>query len=138
MKSTFRLWALGFGLWAVAVLQPHAQAPAAASKTRAHVTALASEALEGRLAGSNGEKLASDYLVSQLRRIGAKPLPGASDFLLPFEFTAGTSDGGSTTSIKDISSGTNLPFAARRDVQALSFSDNGDATGPVVFAGYGI
>src|SRR5436190_14256274 len=128
MKSTFRLWALGFGLWAVAVLQPHAQAPAAASKTRAHVTALASEALEGRLVGSNGERLASDYLVSQLRRIGAKPLPGASDFLLPFEFTAGTRDGGSTAMITDMRSNTNRAFNARADVQALSFSDNGDAS----------
>src|SRR5205814_5078067 len=29
-------------------------------------------------------------------------------------------------------------FMQRSDVQALSFSDNGDVTGPVVFAGYGI
>ena len=88
--------------------------------------------------GSNGERLASDYLVSQLRRIGAKPLPGASDFLLPFEFTAGTRDGGSTATITDTRSNANRAFDARSDVQALSFSDNGDASGSVVFAGYGI
>ena len=34
------------------------------------------ERLEGRLAGSNGERLAGDYLVAELQRIGAKPLPG--------------------------------------------------------------
>jgi hypothetical protein len=117
--------------------QSRAQAPAT-SKTRQHVTALASERLEGRLAGSNGERLASEYLVSQLRRIGARPLPGAIDFLLPFEFTAGTRDGGSTATITDTRSNANRAFSQRTDVQALSFSDNGDASGSVVFAGYGI
>src|SRR5690349_2453798 len=120
-----------------AVLHGHAQAPAT-SKTRQFVTTLASERFEGRLVGSNGERLASDYLVSQLRRIGAKPLPGATDFLLPFEFTAGTRDGGSTAAITDARSNGHRAFSARTDVQALSFSDNGDATGSVVFAGYGI
>ena len=33
---------------------------------------------------------------SQLKRIGARPLPGQKDYRLPFEFTAGTRDGGST------------------------------------------
>src|SRR5262249_59484177 len=86
------IW-VSFAIALAVTALPLAQTPAP-SKTRAHVTALASERLEGRLVGSNGEKLASDYLVSQLRRIGAKPLPGTSDFLLPFDFTAGTRDGG--------------------------------------------
>ena len=34
------------------------------SKTRATVEALASERFEGRLAGSNGERLAGDYIAS--------------------------------------------------------------------------
>jgi Zn-dependent M28 family amino/carboxypeptidase len=101
------------------------------SKTRAHVETLASPRLEGRLAGSNGEKLASDYIVSELRKIGARPLPGQTDFVLPFEFTAGTKDGGSSVAI-----GTSV-FGANQS-RALSFSDNGDAEGVVVFAGYGI
>jgi Zn-dependent M28 family amino/carboxypeptidase len=100
------------------------------SKTRAHVETLASPQLEGRLTGSNGERLASDYIVAELQKIGAKPLPGQADFRLPFEFTAGAKDGGSTMGIT--SSG--LTF----DVRALSFSDDGTISGPVVFAGYGI
>ena len=102
-------------------------------------TALASERLEGRLVGSNGEQLASDYLVSQLRRIGARPLPGQNDFLLPFEFTAGTRDGGSTATRHRHAFERRIARSRQRaEVQALSFSDNGDASGPVVFAGYGI
>lgn len=115
-------------------------AGAQTSKTRAHVETLASSRLEGRLAGSNGERLASDYLVAQLRKIGATPLPGQKDFLLPFEFTAGTKDGGSTISLRaEPSNGVEdgVVFGASQ-ARALSFSDNGDVEGPVVFAGYGI
>jgi len=101
---------------------------AQASKTRAHVEALASPRLEGRLAGTNGERLASDYLAGELQKIGAKPLPGQQDVRLPFEFTAGTKDGGSTVRFD----------SANRKARALSFSDNGSVDGPVVFAGYGI
>ena len=101
------------------------------SKTRAYVETLASPRLEGRLAGSNGERLASDYIVSELRKIGAKPLPGQKDFLLPFEFTAGTKDSGSTVTLGGTAFGANK-------TRALSFSDNGDVSGPAVFAGYGI
>jgi Zn-dependent M28 family amino/carboxypeptidase len=120
-----------------AALVVQAQAP---SKTRAHVEALASPRLEGRLTGSAGEQLASDYLVSELRKIGAKPLPGQTDYRVAFDFTAGTRDGGSsiTTTSRDAGSGSSRTFTARVDVQALSFSDNGDVSGDVVFAGYGI
>jgi len=128
-----------------------AQAP---SKTRATVEALASSRLEGRLAGSNGEKLASDYLVAELKTIGAKPLPGAADFIEPFEFTAGSRDGGSTIAVRGkrtngpdgrpvagewgVVAGDTLPGGPGATVRALSFSDNGDVQAPVVFAGYGI
>jgi hypothetical protein len=114
-----------------------AQAPATtASRTKQHVVTLASDQFEGRLSGSAGEKRASDYIVSQLQRIGAKPLPGRSTYTIPFDFTAGTRDGGSWVRV-----GTNATdrFDQRKDVQALSFSDNADVSdAPVVFAGYGI
>src|SRR5687767_13173126 len=85
---------------ALLVGQPPAAAQTAtASRTRPHVTALAGEQQEGRLAGSNGERLAAEYLVSQLKRIGARPLPGQKDYRLPFEFTAGTRDGGSRLTV---------------------------------------
>jgi hypothetical protein len=99
------------------------------------VQTLASEKFEGRLAGSNGERLAGEYLVGELKKIGAKPLPGTSDFGLPFEFTAGTRDGGSSIEIRTGSPAATPPGNV---VRALSFSDNGDVDGPVVFAGYGI
>ena len=44
--------------------------------TRPHVEALASEKLAGREAGSQGERLAAEYLARQLELFGARPLPG--------------------------------------------------------------
>src|SRR6187549_2022008 len=78
------------------VVSLQAQAPATSgSRTKEYVTTLASDQFEGRLSGTAGEQRASDYIVSQLQRIGAKPLPGQSGFKVGFEFTAGTRDGGS-------------------------------------------
>jgi hypothetical protein len=110
-----------------------AQSAATAPGTRAHVETLAAEKLEGRLAGSAGERLAGDYIVAQLQRIGAKPLPGQKDYRLPFEFTAGTRNGNSSVTLE--CTGCPARGAAAR---ALSFSDNGAAAGPAVFAGYGL
>lgn len=104
----------------------------AASKTRADVTLLASDRLAGRQAGSEGAKLAADHLVAELKKMGASPLPGQKDFRLPFSFTAGVKDGGTTLTVGGTS------YTRTNDVQALSFSDNGDASGEVVFAGYGL
>ena len=123
-------------------------AQAAASKTKADVTALASDRMEGRLTGTAGERAAGDYIISELRRIGAKPLPGNTDYRLPFEFTAGAHDGGSFVGVTQkpkitqgprgpVVGGVNSQFR-RTDVQALSFSDDAMVQGPLVFAGYGI
>jgi hypothetical protein len=105
---------------------------ASTSTTRTYVETLASERFGGREAGSPGERLAGDYLAAQLVRIGAKPLPGRDSVFLPFEFTAGSRDGGSRIAIGSST------FSAPQDVSSLSFSDDTEVTAPAVFAGYGI
>ena len=110
---------------------------AVASKTRAHVEVLASERLEGREAGSAGERLAGDYIAAQLARAGARPLPGRSDMFVPFEFTAGSRDGGSRVTIGRGPTASQT-FTLGTQVQALSFSDDAEVSGPAVFAGYGL
>ena len=121
-------------LLAVAATCLIASAPSFAqtSRTKTHVQTLASDKFEGRLTGTPGEKLAADYLIAELKRMGAKPLPGMTDFRLPFTFTAGSKDGGSTFAY----SGT--PIIGGENVTALSFSDTGEVSGSVVFAGYGL
>jgi peptidase M28-like protein/PDZ domain-containing protein/PA domain-containing protein len=116
-------------------------AAAPTSATKAYVTMLASEHMEGRLTGTDGEHRAADYLIAQLKRIGAQPLPGRQDYRIPFEFTSGGKDGGSSLSPNcppNVIDCLQAKYTDKSDVQALSFSDDGDVTAPVVFAGYGI
>jgi hypothetical protein len=115
---------------AAAVAQPGAQ-----TRTRTHVQTLASEKFEGRMAGSAGERLAAEYIARELKRVGARPLPGAKDLFHSFEFTAGTRDAGTTVTID--AAGSTTTFAAPQ-VQALAFSDTAEVTGSAVFAGYGL
>jgi Zn-dependent M28 family amino/carboxypeptidase len=57
----------------------------------------------------------------------------------PFEFTAGSRDGGSELSIRRVATAPGAPApGAGGAVRALSFADDADVTGEVVFAGYGI
>jgi hypothetical protein len=130
---------LGAAVFAISAVSSFAVS-AQTSKTRTYVETLASPRFEGRLAGSDGERLASEYIIGELKKIGAKPLPGNADFLEPFEFTAGTKDGGSTVTLVHAPPKTGGPAGAAGSgsVRALSFSDNGDVDGALVFAGYGI
>ncbi len=128
-------------LWSVASTDLAAQSAATtpATPTRAHVGALASDDLGGRLTGSDGERRAGDYIVGQLKRMGARPLPGRTDYRLPFEFTAGTKDGGTSLTTTGGAAPGRARFDRVNDVRALSFSDNAEVADlPVVFAGYGI
>ena len=109
----------------------------ARADTRRHIEYLASEALEGRLTGTEGERLAADYLVNELKAIGALPLPGADDFAHPFEFTAGMDDAGSSIRI-DGPEGSSTWEDDPAVIAGLSFSDTAAVEGPVVFAGYGL
>src|SRR5262245_49801239 len=95
------------------------------ARLKTNIATLASERFGGRLTGTDGERLAREFIVSELKRIGAKPLPGQRDFALPFEFTAGARDAGTTLSVAG-------------KARALAFSDSGEASGGVVFAGYGL
>jgi len=114
-----------------------------ASRTREHVQTLASPRFDGREAGSEGERLASEYIAAQFKRVGLKPVNGAQDYFTPFEFTAGSRDGGSSIDMGwapgALGRGDVVGFVPQSgDIRALSFSDDGEVKGDVVFAGYGI
>ena len=105
------------------------------SSIRANVEFLASDALEGRFTGSAGIRRAADHIVAELEAIGASPLPGAGSFRLPFEYTGSARDGGSRLRI-ETADGQRQDHA--ESVRGLSFSESTTATGPLVFAGYGL
>ena len=68
--------------------------------TRSIVEHLADDALEGRLTGSPGIRMAADYIIEQLEAIRAVPLPAVGGFRQPFRYTAGVTDAGTTLRIE--------------------------------------
>jgi hypothetical protein len=105
---------------------------------RQHVTYLASDALDGRLTGTEGEKLATQYVADVFEKIGLVPFGDKDTWFGNFEFTAGVSLGeGNKLTLQ--SGKETESFTVDRDWRPLSFSMLGDieAAG-IVFAGYGI
>ncbi|MEE2778712.1 MAG: hypothetical protein VYE73_18335 [Acidobacteriota bacterium] len=122
---------LVLGVLAFAVAAPACAATAPDEDLQEGVAYLSSPQLGGRLTGTQGERLAAEFLVERLEKLGAVPLEGQPSLLVPFEFTAGVSDSGSRVSVGDETWSTDR-------VRALSFSDEGSVEGEVVFAGYGL
>lgn len=99
-----------------------------------HVTYLASDALGGRLTGTDGEKLATQYFADVARQLGLVPFGDEGGYFDNFDFTAGVALG----------EGNKLTLGAAElkvelDWKPLSFSQNGEVKpAKIVFAGYGI
>lgn len=108
---------------------------------RSHVAYLASDALTGRLTGTEGERLATAYAARAFQAFGLEPFDssrGQDGFFQPFEFTAGVNLGpGNAAALTGPDS--RRPWKLDEDWRPLSFSELG-AVDPaeIVFAGYGI
>src|SRR6188474_1635069 len=61
---------------------------ATVTNLQAHISYLASDKLEGRRAGTNGEKLASEYISQKFQEIGLQP-KGSDGFFQSFEIYDG-------------------------------------------------
>ena len=109
------------------------------SPTRRHVETLASPELEGRHGRvgrrATGRRLPRRRAAAHRR---ASRCPGQTDYRLAFEFTAGVEGRRLDDHGRSPGRERRRSSAHARDVQALSFSDNGEVSGPVVFAGYGL
>jgi Tol biopolymer transport system component len=105
---------------------------------RLHVTYLASDELDGRLTGTPGEILATQYVADAFKQFGLMPYGDEEGWFDGFEFTAGVAlgEGNSLTLESD---GKKDGFKVDQDWKPLSFSQTGDVTpASIVFAGYGI
>ena len=106
------------------------------SDIRQHITYLASDALEGRLTGTRGEQLATQYVADVFGDLGLKPY-GEEAWFDPFDFTAGVALGDNNVLV--IPGPNGEFFKPTRDWQPLSFSQTGKIDPmDIVFAGYGI
>ncbi len=97
-----------------------------------HISTLASDAFEGRETGTNGERLASDYIISQFKEIGLKP-KGEKKFIQEFPFTEGAEIGKSTQLYINARS-----YKLDTDFFPLQYSGNGIVTNYITRVGFGI
>ncbi len=110
-----------------------------AEDARTHVVTLASERMAGRMTGTEGERLATQYVADAFERFG---LIGAGDggtYFQEFDFTAGASLG--PRNKLQISGPDQAPgwLTVDKGWKPLGISDTGQFDfADVVFAGYGI
>ena len=55
------------------------------------VETLASDEFMGRETGTEGERLAGDYIISELKKVGLTPIDELNGYRQPFPFTANPS-----------------------------------------------
>ena len=102
-----------------------------------HISYLASDALEGREAGSRGARAAGDYLASEFNHFGLEPAGTNGSYFHEFEVIAGVKPGaGNGLALQTADSTINGVF--QQDFTCLAFTGNGALSGGLVFAGYGI
>lgn len=105
---------------------------------RLHVTYLASDELDGRLTGTEGERLATEYVAGLFEKMGLVPIGDDSTWYENFEFTAGVALGKDNKLTLD-NNGKTENFTVDKDWRPLSFSQTGEVSASeIVFAGYGI
>ena len=100
------------------------------NELRNHIQYLSSDALAGRMTGSQGDSLAAVYIKKQLSGYGLVPLSG--DGFDRFKYNDRVSLGkGNLFSVNDVS------YSAENDFIPTAISENGTTKAEVVFAGYG-
>lgn len=133
------------GLWAAQA--PRSTAPAVESapaispqRLQEHINFLASPELKGRGTGTPELDRAAQYIAGEFRKAGLEPLAEKSYFQ-KFRVTVGAELGRRNRAALAGSSaetGGSQPLRLGEDYLPLNFSDSGEASAPVVFAGYGI
>ena len=144
MTHSFRLITLIFALALPCAADPgirDATPDITEADLRAQIGYLASDALEGRLTGTEGEKLATAYVAKAFEMWGLAPYderPASISYFQPFEFTAGV-DLGPENELWIEEGAVRRKLALNEDWRPLSFSQLGKiAARDIVFAGYGM
>lgn len=136
-RGAFAVAACAAALAACAVQAPSG-APAARERLEAHVRFLASDALAGRMTGTESYRVAAEYVASQFRLLGLQPagedgyfqeVPYASAFIEPERSSLRVIGAAGTRTLK-----WKREWVAGGDVLAEDLR----VSAPVVFAGHGI
>ncbi|MBI1750413.1 MAG: M20/M25/M40 family metallo-hydrolase [Acidobacteria bacterium] len=125
------LLAVAAGLWA-----GEQQTAVAPERIKAHVEYLASQTMKGRGTGTPELNKAAKYIAGQFKRDGLEPLAGKSYFQ-KFRVTVGA-ELGKQNAATLVRGPEKSAFKVSTDWQPLNFSDSGEASAALAFAGFGI
>ena len=111
-----------------------------AAELREHVKYLASDELQGRASGTQGNIDAAIYIATDLKLWGLKPGGDNGTFFQTFDFVSSVKPGGNNHCIVK---GSGLPGGQQTlkldaDCRPFGFSATGGADAPLVFVGYGL
>lgn len=124
------LFAAGFLFLYICISCTRAEPEITVEELRQHIEYLASEELSGRYPGSEGDRLAAEYIRNQFIRSGLTP--GADDGYQYFTVTTGVTAGeGNRLDIDGYEALHGTEFTP------MSFSANAAVSAEVVFCGYG-
>jgi len=133
---SFKRWLLAVGA-ATLGLASLAFGATATERLSYDVHFLASDALEGRFSGSEGARVAAEFVAARFHELGLVPAGDAGGFLQHFRFIASVHPGPGNSLALDLPSGRRVA-KLEEEFRPLAFSASGSASGEVVFAGYGI
>ncbi len=108
-----------------------------APELREYVKYLASDSLEGRASGSEGNAKASIYVAVDMKLWGLKPAGDNGTFFQTFDFTSAVKPG-EKNALKLETGGKLLQLRPDVDFRPFGFSSNDSVSAPIVFVGYGI
>ena len=122
-------------LIAVPSSRPAAEAVSTLSSSHylEHVTYLASDQMKGRGDGSPELDKAADYIASQFRLMGLRPMGSENSYFQKFELTTGAQVGQNNE--LDLNGN---PLKINDEFVPITFSNTAQASGSLVFAGFGI
>lgn len=103
---------------------------------RAHVEHLAADVFNGREAGTTELQRAGEYVKEGFESVGLEPYPGQDTFF--HDFSLYQNGYGEETSLALTRGETAIPATVGAQWRPMPFSDEGEVTAEVVFAGYGI
>jgi Tol biopolymer transport system component len=104
---------------------------------RSKVEWLADPARDGRMTGTPGAEAAAKWIADYFRQLGLQSF--VENFALPFQFNAGERVLPEKTRLEIATNGSrSAPAKLDEDFRPLPFSESGQASGEIVFAGYGL
>src|SRR5690348_16837980 len=93
------------------------------------VSYLASDELEGRLAGSRGAELAAEFIAAQMKRIGLQPVGTNNGFFQSYQFNSGARVRTNANHLSLASTAGTTEFEVEKDFRPLAFTANAEVEG---------